>query len=450
MEEKTFDFPDETSFVSALKNRVDDVLESCVSCGKCVEVCPMTDAAGVNKNDGVQITSGVLEILRTGRGPDSAQRWAGACSLSGHCINACDYGVNPRFMLSMARIAMAENLLTERERRKNGVGAFASLGKNLKILTQLQLSDADLLRLGQKPTVVEHRSDETRAPPDILFYTGCNVLKTPHIALLCLDILDALDISFVVRGGSSHCCGVLQHRAGDMAVSGRMGMSTIEKFMGVDANEVVSWCPSCQRQFGEITLPTIERATGQRPFDMTPYLIFLKRHAEQLKPLMKKPVSKKVAILRHTGVPGNLEAAEAILKLVPGLEVVNIDLPEAGLMSIFLGALPDNQRAHIRAELQTAATAGLDALVTIYHADHRQICAHEKDWPFEIINVLEIIADSMGISRKDRYKELKKMQDVEAIFADCADLLGQRSLDPELVRSEIENMINDQPLPLEY
>ena len=31
--------------------------------------------------------------------------------------------------------------------------------------------------------------------PDFVFYTGCNVLKTPHIALLALDIMDALGVS---------------------------------------------------------------------------------------------------------------------------------------------------------------------------------------------------------------------------------------------------------------
>ena len=48
-----------------------------------------------------------------------------------------------------------------------------------------------------------------------MFYTGCNVLKTPHIALLALDIMDALGISYQVMGGPSHCCGILQLKSGD-------------------------------------------------------------------------------------------------------------------------------------------------------------------------------------------------------------------------------------------
>ena len=117
-------------------------------------------------------------------------------------------------------------------------------------------------------------------------------------------------------------------------------------------------------------------------------------------------------------------------------------------MSNFLNSSPEYHREHIEQELQAADTAELDALVTIYHADHREICAHEKDWPFEIVNVLEILADSMGIQRSDRYKELKMMQNVEAVLEDCHELLKKHSVDPELARSEIEKMIWDQPLPL--
>ncbi len=60
-----------------------------------------------------------------------------------------------------------------------------------------------------------------------MFYTGCNVLKTPHIALLCLDIRDALGVRYKVMGGPSHCCGVIQLRTGDTDTSSRFAGNTI-------------------------------------------------------------------------------------------------------------------------------------------------------------------------------------------------------------------------------
>jgi len=85
------------------------------------------------------------------------------------------------------------------------------------------------------------------------------VLKTPHIALLALDIMDALGVTYRVMGGPSHCCGVQHMRAGDTEVLGRMATSTLDKLSQSKSGQVVSWCPSCYVQFTETTLPTIER-----------------------------------------------------------------------------------------------------------------------------------------------------------------------------------------------
>ena len=49
------------------------------------------------------------------------------------------------------------------------------------------------------------------------------MLKTPHIALLALDIMDVLGVTYRVMGGPTHCCGVMQLRAGDVEMSGRDG-----------------------------------------------------------------------------------------------------------------------------------------------------------------------------------------------------------------------------------
>ena len=71
------------------------------------------------------------------------------------------------------------------------------------MLSRLQLSEESLIRLGQKPSKEPPRAEL----PDVVFYTGCNVLKTPHIALLCLDIMDMIGTDYQVMGGPTHCCG---------------------------------------------------------------------------------------------------------------------------------------------------------------------------------------------------------------------------------------------------
>src|SRR5512146_2596281 len=111
------------TFESALAGRVAAMADACTRCGKCVEVCPVTGPGGV-KAEPRAVIDGIIDILRTGDGPEASRRWASACVLTGECIKACDYGVNPRFLLGMARVAMARHRTAPGEQRRQGVDGF--------------------------------------------------------------------------------------------------------------------------------------------------------------------------------------------------------------------------------------------------------------------------------------------------------------------------------------
>ena len=436
------------TFEAALDARVDEMLDACTKCGKCVEVCPSVAPAGIAAAKPDVVISGVIEILRSGDGPDAARRWASACMLSGECVKACDYGVNPRFLLAMARIAMAKSAQELPARRRQGVDNFRKLSRDVGVLSRLQLESEVLERLGQGTQGSAIAVCE-EPEPDFIFYTGCNVLKTPHIALLALDIMDALGISYRVLGGPSHCCGVVHMRAGDTQVLGRMATGTIEKLAQSKSRQVLAWCPSCYVQFSETTLPTTERQHGARPFEMTPFMRFLFGRLDALRPLLRHHVTQRVALHKHPGVTGVVEAAEAILRAVPGIELVDLQQPAVGLQSVNLAVLPAYKRALQLAELEAAQAARIDALVAVYHSDHRELCAHERDWPFRIVNLLEIVGESMGLHQDDHYKRLKIMQDADAIIADCHELIARHKLDAdEARRIVVTTLLGDQPLPL--
>lgn len=439
----------ETTFEAAIAARTQAMLDACTRCGKCVEVCPMTGPAGVNAAP-KDVISGVLDIVRTGDGPAASKAWARSCSLTGDCIDACGDGVNPRFLLAIARAELARHSVDLKDRRRQGIGNFRAVADGVSVLSRMQLSDDELARLGQH---VEARLDSGSTAkegerPDFVFYTGCNVLKTPHIALLALDIMDAVGVTYRVMGGSTHCCGVIHLRTGDIEMSGRQSVSSLDKLAEGKAG-VISWCSSCHNQFTEVTLPTIEKMRGAKPFEMTPFMLFLAGRLEALRPLLSTPVPMRVALHSHRGVKGAAEAATAVLREVPGLELVDLGRPNLGLASNALNALPEYKRGLQRAELEAAAAAGVDALVTQYHVEHRELCAHERDWPFRIVNILEIVGASMGISHADRFKQLKVMQDADAIVADCADMLAANGVDAAKAREVVMTaMLSEQPLPL--
>jgi hypothetical protein len=111
--------------------------------------------------------------------------------------------------------------------------------------------------------------------------------------------------------------------------------------------------------------------------------------------------------------------------------------------------LPEYKRGLQLSELKAAEAAGVDALVAIYHVDHGELCAHERDWPFRIINILDIVGASMGLHHDDHFKRLKIMQDADAIIADCADMLATYRIDPVFAHDVVvKAMLSEQPLPL--
>jgi ferredoxin len=210
------------SFESALQGRVDAMIDACTRCGKCVEVCPATEPAGLSAEqlqNPAEVIGGVIDLLRGGAGSDAARKWASGCLFSGECIKACDYGVNPRFLLGMTRVAMAKAEDDAATRRRAGVEGFRAVARDVNALSRLQLDDALLARLGQK-----------------------------------------------------------QNAAGGL-----------------------------------------------------PDFVFYSRHLDRLRPLLRERVPMRIALHRHPGVHGVVEAAEEILCAVPGIEIVDLQQPAVAL-----------------------------------------------------------------------------------------------------------------------
>lgn len=393
----------------------------------------MLAPAGIGSAEPTALAGGILTLLRGGEHAE-AGRWAAVCSGSGHCIPACRHGVNPRLMLSLARVADLARDATK-ARRQAGFTRFNAMTKGVRVLSRLQLPPATLARF--------NTPDDQADTPEVVFYTGCNVMKTPHIVLLALDIMDAMAVRYRVMGGPSACCGVLQFGAGDLATSGRVAGRTIDR-LAAAAPRALSWCPTCQIQLSEIAAP----ASGSG-LDMTPFVRFLADRLGTLAPLLKHRVAKRVGLHEHPGTAGVPEAARSILRAIPGLDFVDLEQPRVGYMCNKLTPLPAFKQDVHRSQLQAAADAGVTTLAGIYHACHRELCSHERDWPFEVVNFLELVGESMGLQRPDLFKRLKVMQDVDAILADSAELIALNGLDLEEARDVVlRDLLGEQPLPL--
>lgn len=427
-------------FLDAVRKRVDQTLDACTRCGQCVTACPMVEPAGLATADATAIVEGALNLLAGGPGTADAERWAAVCTNSGKCIPACNYGVDPRFLVNMARVASKAKLGADVVRRE-AHRFFSTMNRGTRVISRLLLAPELLERLN--PPLRAADSDET---PDIVFYTGCNIIKTPHIALLVLEVLDRLGVTYEVMGGVATCCGIQQFKQGDAKTAGRVGYNTIERLARAKASRVIAWCPSCQIQIGEFTLPAYKESFGSVPFDMNPLAEFFAERLDDLRRLFVHPVRKRVALQERSALPGVMVAVKAILSAIPGLEVVELDVPVVSTQASHLSVLPKFKAELREREFAAAAAAGVTTFASIFHGCHRELVKFQPQVSFELLNFMELIGEAMGIHIPDLYKRLQLMGDIDAVIADTAGQIEAHGLDLDEVRDVLaQDMFGAKP-----
>ncbi len=418
-----------SALLGVFETRAAAIADACTRCGDCFRACPMTEPAGIAGADGSEAAAAVVDLLTGGNGNEVARAWTEACSGSGYCIPACTHGINPRFMVQLARGFARRNSgtkpLPSRWREP-----FQTMSRGVRVLSRLQMPPEVLARFAPP-------RERRTSPPDVVFYTGCNVLKTPHIALLCLDILDLLGVDYEVMGGVGQCCGVYQYRAGDFATNNKVAHATIDGLASAGASTVLSWCPSCQISIGEVSLPNYELQFGAKPFDLNPFLTFLASRADDLAALMKRPVNKRIALHERPVFPEVMQAVRKLLSIIPGAALIEIDVPRVGTQANSLAQLPKFKRELVQRELAAVADAGVTTLATIYHACHREICDAGDGRSFEVVNFMELLGEGLGLDSEDLYKRLKRIGDIDEIIAETAPLIEANRLDLDTVRDAL-------------
>ena len=415
--------------LGVFRARGDEIAEACTRCGDCFRACPMTEPAGLAAADPEETAASIVDLITGGSGGDDAIAWAEACSGSGYCIPACQHGINPRFMVQLAR-GFARRAAEPAERAAQWRKPFQTMSRGVRVLSRLQIPPDTLARF--KPL----RGERT-TPPDVVFYTGCNVLKTPHIALLCLEILDLLGVDYEVMGGVGQCCGVYQFRAGDFENNNKMAYATIDGLASAGAATVLSWCPSCQISIGEVSLPNYAAQFGEKPFDLNPFLIFLAERADRLAAMMQRRVDKRIALHERPVFPGVVDAVKKLLSIIPGAELVEIDVPRVGTQANSLAQLPKYKRELVQRELAAVADAGVTTLATIYHACHREICDAGGGRSFEVVNFMELLGEGLGLDSEDCYKRLKQIREIDDIIVETAPMIAAHGLDLDTVRDAL-------------
>jgi Fe-S oxidoreductase len=386
------------SLTDYLDSECREIAAACTACGACVEICPVTPTTAVGPEDGPRVMRELRELLREDKPLDElAATWSRKCNGCGLCIPACPEGVNPRRLLMLANARESRQGTTTPE-------LFRKMARSIRLMAAMQLVPAEFDRL-LRPVRAR--------PADVVFYLGCNPIRTPHLLFNAMAVLDALDVDYEVVGGPGACCGIIHSKwEGEWRQAGRVTDGTLDRFAGFRPKEVLSWCPSCVIHLGETF-----RGYRKTSFEFDHISRYLIERADELAGRFTTQVRRRVVLHAHDGMAEVGDRVAALLRAIPGLELV-ATVAEPGYTCGGSGADRSPElKATARAETVRRASAGdVDTLVTLYHGCHAQLAGGERDGQYEVLNWTDLLVTALGAEpHHDISKALRKQQDWQAI-----------------------------------
>ena len=387
-----------SAYADRLEALAQEAADRCTTCGKCFEVCPTARESGFDMLQGKERVTEMVSLTRDGgAAADGLQKWLNACDGSARCNDACPEGINVRQWVTIAKMKSLEATRPREEGAANAASRFRHMAQAVRLLASMQLPSETLKKI---------LAPAEKRTADVLFYTGCNVLRTPHIVLNVMDILDALDLDFDVVGGTAHCCGVYQFQEADLPTYERMGHRTFQRFGQSGASKVLTWCPTCTKNFDEL-----EQDVEPAAFDMGHVSEFLADNLDALKARFgADQPRRRVVIHEHLGIGVTVASIRNLLAAVPNLEVV--ELPQDSGFSYACGGqaakFKDREQAIHRALAEGAVAAGADTIATMYHSCHRALSGAEALYPVKVVNFTDILAEALGRGGHPDYYRLYK------------------------------------------
>jgi heterodisulfide reductase subunit D len=385
-----------------LRTEAATLLEKCTACGRCVDVCPNLPHLPEAAADSKATAAGILLLLRDIAAPKAAQTFVDACCGSALCREVCPEGLDAYDLMRIAKVR--SNVLAEKK-------PPASDYHLIDLSRRAQLGSVEPTWYTRRPPA------DARA--DYVFYMGCNIMRTPHIALGVMAILDVLGLDYATVGGGANCCGIKQFRVG-LPAAETVAQNTLTNFGSLEPKEVVSWCPTCEVHFNDFGASYLGRE-----FPINHLSRLLVRHLDELRPKLR-PLPMRVVVEVHGRLYEDDTVREDIatlLSAIPGLELVQTEQHVYGYQCTSI-ALPAVQQAALDEAMSEARRVDADALVSVFHGCHRHLVkrAIQGREPFEVVNWVSLLGRSLGVEQKDRYRAFAMLGDEDLILEEALSL----------------------------
>lgn len=271
-----------------------------------------------------------------------------------------------------------------------------------------------------------------------VFWYGCNMTRHGELIRASARLLDAVGIEASPAGGPGHCCG--SPKEASARIAGGMAERTVEKFNASGAPSVVTWCPSCHMNMQDFMAPVTQANFSTSHISQT-----LHARRDRLRPLLTHAVPNRAVMHLHHGfdarVPVNSLVPD-LLRLIPGLTIVDHPVRAPGHMCSALAAVPGALADAQTAMLDAAETTGADCVVTIFHSCHREFVSLERGRSLRVVNWVHLLSESLGWPCEDEYKAWRNAGDPRAAIGEArielaGDVAFTRLTEPELRRAPV-------------
>lgn len=267
------------------------------------------------------------------------------------------------------------------------------------------------------------------------FWYGCNLTRHGEVVRLTTRLLEAVGIAAAPAGGPAHCCGSPKESASRIAEG--MGRRTVEAFNAAGHGTVISWCPSCHMNMGDFM-----SAHTPTNFETVHVTEALHARRDRLVPLLTTPVRARVLLHAHLGFQGRVPVNDMVpelLRMIPGLEVVEHPYRAPGHMCSSIAGVPGALADAQRATLAAVAETGADTLATVFHSCHRETVTLARHG-VRVANWIHLLAQAAGWEFADGYQEWRNAEDPraalgEARVAALGEVPYERLVEPELVKA---------------
>ena len=384
------------------------ILSECVSCGICISACPVLPMSDLSKVKAKDISEEVSGALRGACVSENVIERAFACSRCGICIDICPKDLNVydfqqalrgRIMSAGGRDLKFPNLLIN--------GRIWDTNTIDEALVSIQIKPWD------RPWVDEIPQNPKAV--DTVLFLGCHNRRHVSTISTVVDILKSLQLEFVTVGGGNLCCGTPAQIVGRLSDGDKQGSRLISALSRYKPREVIVICPACHYR--------MQKEISQ--FCNVPFAI---RHvhttiAERLhKASFVQELDRKVTFhdpCKLGRMSGDYESARTVLRGIPDVSLV--EMADNRKESRCCGGTawlynPDYAERLRESAMRCAAETGADVLATACLFCHENFSKVSAEYPYEILDVLELLGEGMGVRHENKLKKYATYNNPEQVI----------------------------------